>query len=166
MCYSVSYSKHQAQEKEMNESKQDTLEHKMQVLKYMNLVIQDLIERAAVHDNSKLQSPELELLDEAKVKYPLDKIHYGSPEYQASKEFLKPALDHHYAVNRHHPEHFKNGVKDMNLVDLIEMICDWKASTLRQPSGNILKSIEKNADKFEYTNELSQIFVNTAHLFE
>ena len=150
------------------DSRTATLEHKQQVLKYMNIVIQELIQRAAVHDNSKLQSPEVEYLNEAAEKYPLDKIHYGTPEYAESKAFLKPALDHHYSVNRHHPEHFLNGVRDMNLIDLVEMICDWKASTLRQPGGNILKSIHSNAapDKFNYSQELSGIFVNTADLFE
>jgi hypothetical protein len=145
-------------------SKTATLEHKMMVLKYMNVVIQELIERAAVHDNSKLESPEVEYFDEFTPK--LGATQYGSPEYKAFLEGMKPGLDHHYAVNRHHPEHFPKGIKDMNLVDLIEMICDWKASTLRQQGGNLLKSIENNANRFEYTQELSAIFVNTAHIFE
>ena len=33
----------------------------------------------------------------------LANIEYGSDEYKAELEALKPALDHHYAVNSHHP---------------------------------------------------------------
>jgi len=44
---------------------------------------------------------------------------------------MKPALEHHYALYRHHPEHFQNGIDDMNLIDLVEMFADWKASSER-----------------------------------
>ena len=149
-------------------SRRATLEHKMAVLKYVNLVIVELINRAANHDNSKLESPEVEYFDQATRAYPLDQIRYGTPEYEESKKFIAPALDHHYAVNRHHPQHFPDGIKGMNLIDLIEMLCDWKASTLRQPGGNLLKSIEHNASpkNFNYGPELAQIFDNTADFFE
>ena len=90
----------------------------------------------------------------------------GSPEYNAMLAQLKPALDHHYQHNRHHPEHFKNGIKDMNLVDLVELICDWKAASLRHADGNIRKSIEKNQDRFGYSDELKQILMNTVELLE
>lgn len=31
----------------------------------------------------------------------------------------------------------------MNLIDIVEMFCDWKAASERQLDGNLLKSIEK-----------------------
>ena len=74
---------------------------------------------------------------------------------------MKPALDSHYADNPHHPEHYDNGIKDMDLVDLIEMICDWKSATLRHNDGDIYKSIELNQKRFGYSDELKQIFKNT-----
>ena len=74
---------------------------------------------------------------------------------------MKPALEHHYAKNRHHPEHHKNGINDMNLIDLIEMFCDWKASSERQNDGNILKSIEINGKRFHMSPQLIEIFENT-----
>jgi hypothetical protein len=136
------------------------------VTKYLNLVIVELIKRAAEHDNSKLEAPEVEYFDEWTPK--LGTVTYNSEEYKHFLKELQPALDHHYAVNRHHPQHFPKGVQGMNLVDLIEMLCDWKASTMRQSGGNLLKSIHINAtpDKFNYSQELSQIFENTAEFFE
>lgn len=73
------------------------------------------------------------------------------------------ALEHHYKNNRHHPEHFKNGIEGMTLVDLCEMISDWKAATLRHDDGDILKSIEMNQQRFGYTDELKQILINTVN---
>ena len=76
---------------------------------------------------------------------------------------MKPALDHHYARNRHHPEHWPtNGIRDMSLVDLIEMFCDWKAATERHADGSLLKSIETNKKRFGYGDELEHIFLRTA----
>jgi hypothetical protein len=138
----------------------------MQVTKYINIIVQELINRAEQHDLLKLEDPEKELFDEFTPK--LSELTYGSPEYQKCLEGLKPALDHHYARSRHHPEHFnKEGISAMDLVDLVEMLCDWKAASLRQNGGNILTSIEGNAARFGYGEELSKIFTNTVHrLFE
>lgn len=89
-------------------------------------------------------------------------------EKQFSLHYLdmKSALDHHYASNRHHPEHFVNGINDMTLVDIIEMLCDWKASTLRHNDGNLLKSIETNAERFNMDGQLKQILLNTARMID
>ncbi len=91
---------------------------------------------------------------------------YGSKEYKKFLEGLKPALDHHYAHTRHHPESFKNGISSMNLIDIVEMYCDWMAATKRDVDGNIYKSIEINTDRFGMSEELTSIFKNTANFFE
>jgi len=79
---------------------------------------------------------------------------------------MNVALGHHYAKNRHHPEHFARGTKDMNLIDLIEMFCDWKAATMRHNDGNLEKSIEKNQTRFGMSEELTEIFKNTIAIIE
>jgi hypothetical protein len=122
-----------------------------------------LLARAEVHDQSKLDLPEVELLTKYTPK--LAGVTYGSTEYQQLLAELKPALEHHYANNRHHPEHHKNGIDDMTLIDLLEMFCDWKAASERHNDGNINKSIEKNADRFSMSPQLVKIFENTvSHL--
>lgn len=141
-----------------------TLRHIEAVRNHLNAVIAELLTRAEQHDQSKLQSPEREAFDEYTAK--LRGITYGSPEYKAMTSTvngpLKSALDHHYAHNRHHPEHHKNGIKDMNLIDLVEMLCDWKSSSMRHNDGNILKSIEINQSRFGYSEDLRIILENTA----
>jgi hypothetical protein len=75
---------------------------------------------------------------------------------------MKPALDNHYANNRHHPEHFgEAGILGMNLIDLLEMLLDWKASSGRHSNGNIWRSIEINQRRFGYSDELKGILQNT-----
>ena len=90
----------------------------------------------------------------------------GSIEYKESLEKLGPILEHHYANNRHHPEHFKNGIADMDFVDLIEMFCDWKAASMRHNSGNIRKSIELNKKRFKINKQLVKIFENSIKYFD
>lgn len=142
----------------------ETQKHIESVRKYIRFMIDKIELRGVKHDSSKLESPEVELFAELTPK--LTALTYGSEEYDKSLEKLKPALDHHYASNRHHPEHFINGVTDMTLIDIIEMFCDWKASSLRQNDGNLLKSIEVNADRFNIDNQLKQIFMNTARMID
>ena len=142
----------------------ETQKHIETVRKYIRFMIDKLDNRGVKHDASKLESPEVEIFAEHTNK--LAELTYGSAEYHESLDQLKPALDHHYASNRHHPEHFVNGINDMTLIDVVEMFCDWKASTFRQNNGNLLKSIEENAQRFNMDGQLKALLVNTARMLD
>lgn len=148
----------------LDECRVITQAHIEKVRKYIRFFTDRLTTRGELHDASKLESPEVELFAEHTEN--LNKIEYGSEEYKNELEALKPALDHHYAVNKHHPQHWQNGINDMSLIDLVEMIADWKASSERQKAGNLLKSIEINSKRFGISNQLTQILINTAKLME
>ena len=109
---------------------------------------------------SKLQPEELDTFIEYSPK--LKASEYNSPEYHENLAAMKPALHHHYANNLHHPQYWPNGVMDMTLVDLIEMLVDWKSSTERTKDGDIFKSIEINKDRFNIPEPIVQILRNTA----
>jgi hypothetical protein len=141
------------------DSRVATYEHIHEVRCRMARAIHDLIERQKDHDLSKLDSPEVEIFDEYTPK--LAGSTYGSDEYRSYLAGMKPALDHHYAANSHHPEHFPDGIRGMSLLDLLEMLCDWKAATLRHRDGDIRRSIEINQGRFGYSDELKQILLNT-----
>ena len=145
------------------DSKADTLEHIRSVSNKINTFIKLLVERAQKHDNSKLGSPEKELFD--KYTPILKELTYGSEEYKDSLEQLKPALDHHYAVNPHHPEHYHNGIDGMNLIDIVEMYCDWLAAIERTKDGSIKNSLSVNKDRFNISPQLISIFTNTYYQF-
>lgn len=148
----------------ISECQVETQKHIELVRKFIRLFTDKLTTRGVDHDRLKLKSPEVEIFTEFTPK--LAETTYGSDEYKEFLEQMKPALEHHYANYRHHPEHFVDGVNDMNLIDLVEMICDWKASTLRHNDGNLLKSIEINAQRFGMSEQLTQILINTAKLFD
>lgn len=59
-------------------------------------------------------------------------------------------------------EEINSMISKMNLLDIMEMFCDWKASSERHNDGNIRKSIEINADRFNMCPQLVKIFENTA----
>ncbi len=141
-----------------------TQAHIEQVRKYIRFFTEKLTDRGERHDKSKLISPEVELFAEHTER--LNQIEYGSEEYKQELEVLKPALEHHYAVNSHHPEHWPHGIEDMSLFDICEMLCDWKASSERNKNGNLLKSIEINAKRFNIDPQLTQILLNTARIME
>src|SRR5690349_18802217 len=113
----------------MADSRVETYEHIQTVQRILGGVIDQLQQRAMDHDQSKLVAPEVEVFDEFTSK--LRDCTYGSEEYKGYLAAMKPALDHHYAANSHHPEHYSNGIKGMSLLDLIEMLCDWTAATQR-----------------------------------
>jgi hypothetical protein len=140
------------------------MRHIEAVRNYLNKAVSILLTKGEYHDQSKLQEPELTIFDEYTPK--LRDITYGSEEYKTCMKEMKPAIEHHNANNRHHPEHFVDGINDMNLFDLIELICDWKAATLRHNNGNILKSLEINKERFNISDQLYDILVNIVDLSE
>jgi hypothetical protein len=145
-------------------SKFKTLRHIETVRNFINSCVKELLTRGEKHDASKLEDPESSTFEVYTDK--LRDVTYGSPEFNQLKNEMAPALAHHYANNPHHPEHFKNGIRDMTLIDLVEMFCDWKASSLRHNDGNILKSIEINQIRFGYSEDLKLILENTAKWLE
>jgi len=176
----------------MSNSKFKTLRHIETVRNYLAAIIKELMYRQEQHDQTKLQPPEAEIFEKYMPLF--EGVKYGSEKYREVIEKLKPAVDHHNKHNRHHPEHFKRTyecgkcnnkydyapdkcecghgifsvygglINGMNLIDLIEMMCDWKAAGLRRGDGDIYKSIEISKGRFGISDQLEQILINTAEL--
>lgn len=128
-----------------------------------------LEQRSTEHDASKLTEPELSIF--ANHYEVLKSATYPSPEYDAASNAVKPAIDHHWYTNDHHPEYFdyagdskpSYGIEYMNCFQLIEMLCDWKAATETTPGGDIWKSIEYNCKhRFFVSESRYNLIVETA----
>lgn len=141
------------------DSKQETTEHILRVRELLYIVQNKLEARGFAHDQSKLGPNEKPIFDAVTPK--LRGLTYGSDEYKASLKDLGPALQHHYENNSHHPEHFPNGVDGMTLLDVIEMLVDWKAAGERHANGSITKSLEVNQKRFNISPQLQAILENT-----
>ena len=114
-------------------------EHKDGIKKYLSFIVNLLASRALTHDNSKNSDEEY--------------LNYIKPT-------LDKGLKHHYNVNRHHPEYFDNGIDDMTLIDILEMIVDWKIS-IEQNSKDLYKEIDYNFMKYNVSEQLQKIILNT-----
>src|SRR6266498_736247 len=121
------------------DSTQDTLDHIAKVQARLQECISRLTIRAVHHDRSKLCEPEKSGYD--KLTIALKDVVYGSDEYRAALAEAKPVIDHHYAANWHHPEHYEQGIAGMSLLDVIEMCCDWAAASQRTKGGDPMRSL-------------------------
>lgn len=143
------------------DSKAETLEHIQHVRNGIGFAVAELVYRSRIHDDTKLGPAEKETFDRVTPK--LRAMTYGSDEYKASLAEMGEALTHHYASHRHHPEHFgEQGIRGMNIVDLLEMVIDWHAATMRHADGDLHRSIELNQARFGYSDDLKAMMHNTA----
>jgi hypothetical protein len=116
------------------------------------VVMKEFHSRCVTHDQTKLISPEVSWFTSCMER--LSFVEFGTTAYQEALRDLRPALDNHYYHNRHHPEHFDEGAADMTLVDVIEMYCDWLASSLRTKNGDIYKSFDYTKKRFKLSDQL------------
>lgn len=138
-----------------------TTVHKFWVFWYIVKACFCLLRRAFVHDFSKYSKEEAPYF--AKNIFKLKHTTYGTSEYQKLLDEIRPALEHHYKNNSHHPEFWENGVADMSPLDQIEMICDWKAASLRHKNGSVYYSIVQNAKRFSYSVQKQKAYIRAAN---
>lgn len=138
--------------------KLETYKHKHLVSMFMNKIIEVLGQRSLDHDNSKLGEYESE--EYAKFIPRLRTAKYGSDEHGEIMKDMSELMKHHYSNNSHHPEHFENGILDISLVDMIEMLIDWVAASVKSDTS-FEEGIEINQKRFGFGDEIKQILINT-----
>ena len=125
--------------------KKETEEHISNV-NFLLCKMSKLLEaRGIAHDRSKLFSPEIDHF--ASIDRETSTTKYGTPEYQAGLDFLRPALNNHYAKNRHHPEF---GLKDEEWKDILGYENIYQVSNLgRVRSLDRISKRAKTGDIFK-----------------
>ena len=143
------------------DSRASSMMHIGQVRLYLrNDVVSNFLLRAEVHDKSSLEDPEKSFYD--KWRPILSSMQYNSPEYLEAIEQLRPAIQHHYDNNSHHPEHYPNGIDGMSLFDVMEMLIDWKAAIDRKGSdAKVLTNFEETCKRFSISPQLASVIKNT-----
>jgi hypothetical protein len=135
-----------------------TLAHILEVRAALDVFVKELLDRGRRHDTSKLGSVEKPAFDAMLPRF--KGVAYGTPEYLRLLAEMRPALEHHYANNSHHPEHYgAAGIAGMDLFDLVEMICDWMASAKRNPGEGV--KLDYNVRLFDISPQLVSILKNT-----
>lgn len=138
-----------------------TKKHVSRVRELLDMAAGVLSVRGASHDMSKFDEIEMgPLVQMQKVVDREGHVPFGSAEYKRRTALLKPMLDHHYANNSHHPEHYPDGVDGMDLFDVVEMFFDWKAASERGEEPAM--SIKTACERFRVSGQLQRILENTA----
>jgi hypothetical protein len=146
----------------MADSTQATLKHIDLVQELLAAASLHLTDRGRRHDASKLKPVEKTALDElARLNEEEGPALRGTPEYSRRMSLVKEFADHHYAQNPHHPEHWPNGISDMDLFDLMEMFFDWRAANVERDGGAPM-SLSYSIDKYQIEPQLASILANTA----
>ncbi|MBW2094186.1 MAG: hypothetical protein JRI80_04790 [Deltaproteobacteria bacterium] len=137
----------------------DTLMHISEVRENLAEMTAELTRRGIAHDRSKLEALEFDAFVSTRPKF--KKANYGSPEYQECVDAIKPAVDHHYSVNRHHTGFHVVGFAGMNLFDILEMLADWKAAARRSPDLSFEDSLPKAFEKYNIPRNMQRHIMTT-----
>lgn len=137
----------------------DTLVHMKEVAALLSQAEADLRQRGVVHDLTKLQEPEFTAFVSNTPHF--KQANYGTPEYAACVERIRPAIEHHHQNNRHHTAFHPNGVADMNLMDIIEMVADWRAAARRSPDLSFKEALPRAFKKYGIDETLQKLILNT-----
>lgn len=134
--------------------------HQRTVRKRLSHFSTILQSRAFIHDESKLQEPEYSLwkqMDE-EPRYP-----YGTKEYISKLDRWQHLFRMHWndSRNRHHPEHFTNPITEMDLMDMIEMLCDWLGYKEVLSYTEASKLVDSQCKRFNFPDEFRYLLLNT-----
>lgn len=108
----------------------------------------ELIKRAIVHDNSKLDEDEFIRL----VMILNSDECFKNADYELSDVEIS-AIKHHWEHNSHHPEYHKSYL-DMTELDIMEMVCDWFARSLQYGTNFLLFVTERQKDRFKFPEDM------------
>jgi hypothetical protein len=135
----------------------DVIEHKTKVGYWLRRFAQRLERRAATHDDSKINDPiEKAMFDRWTPE--IRNTTFGTDEYKQALDGMGEGVKRHYQANRHHPEHYENGVNGMTLIDVMEMLTDWMAVA---QSKNTRVDLKHAAERFGLSDQLVRIMINT-----
>lgn len=92
--------------------------------------------------------------------------HYPERETEESKELrhvieafdkFDPALPYLFSQL----DELESRVNGMSLLDVLEMLADWKAAGMRHKDGSLAQSLEINRGRFKISPQLFEILKNT-----
>ena len=140
------------------DSKNTINEHISHVRTYLFKVMSEIMMRSANHDNSMMDPEEKRYLDEFIPV--LSQNEPGSPEHKAALDQMLSGRDHHFQKNNHHLEHY-GSLSGMDLLDLIEWVCDQKAASMQDGNRNIVDRLNLYFKKYDFPVELIDMIHNT-----
>ena len=115
------------------------------------------------HDTDKLKEPLKSSYD--KYTEELNNLSFSSDKLSKLIDQYKEFSKSHYDNADHHPNKH-NGVQNMPIPNLIEMLCDWCARLEQTSESNLRERIyayiDKQAEELKFDNALASILKNSA----
>ena len=130
--------------------------HQRRVGRMLRVIAKELEHRQYMHDRSSYEAPERLIVARNKRLLFNRSVGKSTTLMKGATELLH-AVSTHYKKNRHHPEHWSNGVWDMTLVDVIEMVCDWRSTGC---------NIEDRLTKYHIDGPLADVIRSTNRMLE
>ena len=136
---------------------EDVKKHKANVEYWMHDFATQIKDRAKIHDDSKLKNPTEKAMFDLWTPE-LKEREFGSEAYKIALDGMGKGIELHYKANRHHPEHYANGVNDMTIIDVIEMLSDWMAAAQAKYTH---VDLAHASERFGLSEQLVRILANT-----
>lgn len=144
------------------EAVRETIDKLIEVLDLPKEEAIQMKSRAYSHDKSKMYDYN-EFEGYILLNRSLEGVKYGSEEYDKAMKKHGKVIQLHHKNNDHHPEHFKNGIRDMNKFQIYEMICDWiGAFKVRNNTSNWKEGFEKNKIRFNIPDDVYDNMIGIA----
>lgn len=137
--------------------------HKLQVASYLSRFADEVKNRALEHDASKLSNDEFSGF--VQINRIAREHKYGSSEYMKSIKETN-AVELHYRGNLHHPEHYQNGIENMTLFDIIEMVADWRAACETYGQSYLKDSLAIHTKRFDLQDKHMYLIKLIINAFE
>lgn len=140
-----------------------TLRHRELVRLALRRVAVQLEQRGLLHDLSKWSEDELSGF--VRINRVAREHAYGSEEYRASMRREEETIRLHYSRNSHHPE-YHDDIRQMGVLDLLEMVCDWWAASITYGKISLADSLEVHRERFDFSPEQWWVIEQFTLLFE
>lgn len=128
------------------------------------LGIGTIYERAMAHDESKYSESEKEAYIYLTEHYRCKRLGIAYEYPKGIQDKVDMACKLHVKTNKHHPEAWHD-CNDMQFLDLVEMVADWKAMSqeLNQHYGSPRIWATENIDRWKFTSENKQRIFKIIH---
>jgi hypothetical protein len=138
-----------------------TNKHIGNIKKILDYIKEQINDRGNNHDKSKFNKNEI---DGWILGSNLEQLDKNSDEYNQAKKLYDNAYKIHHKQNRHHPEYFKHGFSDMNVVDVVEIIADWMMDAVEE-NKSFEQIVNEKQKEFNFDNAIRNLLINSAKEF-
>lgn len=151
--------------------KRQNYNYEYEVMKHKDLVLRTMLDFSAMlvvrgtkHDDSKFSEEEMPIFKKYHPK--LRSFPYMSDGYKKVLLAMESGVKHHEENNDHHPGFYKDGINEMNMFALMEMLADWISAQWRQNNNQLdysgmMNCIETNCKRFKINDVLKRLLIST-----